>query len=120
MSSLALSPQLTEYSSAQNRCPLFLGNPYTASVRVPPQVYRRPAGERPYAEGHACFEHVMLKVAAKGKGEKGEQATENKTKRVFSFNMFNRLCNLQTPQANAKLRLQEEYKNVLLKDEKRQ
>lgn len=53
---------------------------------------------------------MMFKKAVKGKGEKEEQATDNKTKHMFTFSMFNRLCNLQTPQVNAKLRLQEEYK----------
>lgn len=56
----------------------------------------------------------MFKMAAKEEGEKGEQATENKTKHMFSFSMFNRLHNL--PQANAKLRV--EYKNLLQEGEK--
>lgn len=52
----------------------------------------------------------MLKRAAKAEGKKLEQATENKTKHVFIFTMFNRVCNPQTTRANAKIRVQEEQK----------
>lgn len=60
----------------------------------------------------------MFKMAAQGKGKKGEQATENKANHMFSFSMFNRLHNLDaTSQCQIK-GAGGVQKNLLLKDEK--